>query len=127
MSYNLPTHAHPRPRSFQREPGLYLATHFKSYFAVVAFCTITYWLNLLPYLGVKRSAFAYHYMPALMYAELLTPISMDRLFGPRFMGLATSVVLATFLAGFAYFAPWVYALPLDADQHAARRWLKRWD
>ena len=34
---------------------------------------------------------------------------------------------ATFLAGFAYFAPWVYALPLDADQHAARRWLKRWD
>ena len=48
---------------------------------MVAFCVITYSLNLLPYIAVNRSAFCYHYMPALMYAELLSALTMDRLFG----------------------------------------------
>jgi hypothetical protein len=31
-----------------------------SYIAMVVFCITVYWLNLLPYLGVKRSTFVYH-------------------------------------------------------------------
>jgi dolichyl-phosphate-mannose--protein O-mannosyl transferase len=112
---------------YQREPGLDIGSHFKKYVAVVAFGTVAYSLNLLPYVGVKRSCFAYHYMPALMYAELVTPITMDRVFGPKYMGLATKLLLVLYTAGFLYFAPWIYALPLSADEHAARRWLRRWD
>ena len=113
---------------YAREPGLALAASTaRTYMRVVAFGTIAYWLNLLPYLGVKRSAFAYHYMPALMYAELVAPISMDRVLGPRFMATAAKLLLLAFAASFVYWAPWIYSLPLSADEHAARRWLKRWD
>ena len=113
---------------YAREPGLALsASSAKKYMCVVAFGTFAYWLNLLPYLGVKRSAFAYHYMPALMYAELVAPISMDRVFGARYMGLAAKLMLVAFSAGFYYWAPWIYSLPLTAEEHAARRWYRRWD
>ena len=69
------------PHRYKREPGLRLPHHFSAYFSVVAFCVLTYSLNLLPYIAVNRSAFCYHYMPALMYAELLSALTMDRLFG----------------------------------------------
>ena len=75
--------------SYKREHGIELATHFSHFFAVVGFCVAAYTLNLLPYLGVKRSAFIYHYMPALMYAEILAALTMDRVFGA--LGAAAAV------------------------------------
>ena len=26
-----------------------------------------------------------------------------------------------------YFSPWIYAIPLELDQHAKMRWLERWN
>jgi dolichyl-phosphate-mannose--protein O-mannosyl transferase len=38
------------------------------------------WLcNLAPYILVSRSCFVYHYMPGLLYAELLAAIWVDRI------------------------------------------------
>ena len=82
---------------------------------------------MLPYLGVKRSAFIYHYMPALMYAEILAALTMDRIFGPAYMPWASRVTIAIMVGGFAYFAPWIYALPRTPDEHASMRWFPRWD
>ena len=78
---------------YKREPGLGLDTHFSSFFSVVAFCVLTYSLNLLPYIAVNRSAFCYHYMPALMYAEVLSALTMDRLFGEREGGFGGCMLL----------------------------------
>jgi dolichyl-phosphate-mannose--protein O-mannosyl transferase len=165
----------PLPSRYKREHGIELETHFSHYFCVVTFCVAAYFLNLLPYLGVKRSAFIYHYMPALMYAEILAALTMDRLFGafhvntllrggarsltrpllqqrvprlhvrdqpgtassarptawlfagPKYMPIAARLFLLTMVAGFAYFMPWIYALPLSQEAHNQRRWLKRWD
>lgn len=36
-----------------------------------SFLFIGWIMNLAPYIAVARSCFAYHYMPGLLYAELL--------------------------------------------------------
>lgn len=38
-----------------------------------------YFANLLPFIGVKRVAFLYHYLPAIMFAILLLSIYMEKL------------------------------------------------
>lgn len=43
--------------------------YFGPFFTAIGYCGWTYMLNLLPYILVNRSAFIYHYMPALMYGE----------------------------------------------------------
>lgn len=85
------------------------------------------WLvNLLPYILVDRSAFVYHYLPGLLYAQLLSGVMVDQL--PRFSRLATLVAFtAVTVAAFVYFAPWIYCFPISSDQHAERRWFGRWD
>lgn len=85
------------------------------------------WLmNLLPYILVDRSAFVYHYLPGLLYAQLLAGVMIDQL--PRRASLVTAaVVLCATVATYAFFSPWVYCIPLTKDGHAARRWFGRWD
>lgn len=85
------------------------------------------WLiNLLPYILVDRSAFVYHYLPGLIYAQLLSGVLVDQL--PKKLRAVVVVVLfSVTIAGFIYYAPWIYCTPLTSDEHAERRWLKRWD
>lgn len=35
------------------------------------YCFLCYLLSLLPYAGVARAAFVYHYMPACYYGEIM--------------------------------------------------------
>ena len=105
-------------------PGL---ARFKPFFAQGAFCMLVYCLNLAPYVGVARSTFIYHYMPALIYAELLLARTLETLVGPRYMGHATILLLLVTGGTLVFFAPWVYALPLTLEGHARRRLLPRWD
>ena len=96
--------------------------------SMIAYCLVGYFCNLLPYLSVSRSCFAYHYMPALLYGEILAGIMLERLFGKR-LGAALMVqyiTTAVFLV-FVFFAPWIYSLPLSAEGHEQRRWLKTWN
>lgn len=96
-------------------------------FAVVAFCFIVYACNLLPYLAVKRSCFIYHYMPALMYGQLITGLMIDRLVPRRWRWHVAMALLVICAGCFLYYAPWIYALPLSSEGHARRRWLPRWN
>lgn len=67
------------------------------------------------YIAVSRSAFCYHYMPGLLYGELLLAIMLDALaesIATRFkFAMHVTVIVASAL-GLAYWAPWVYALEL---------------
>jgi dolichyl-phosphate-mannose--protein O-mannosyl transferase len=91
------------------------------------YCFAGYALNLLPYLGVTRQAFVYHYMPALYYGSILVGVLMDMLL-PRSLksGVAAAVIAAS-AAAFLLLAPWVYALPITHSAHASRRWISTWD
>jgi len=91
------------------------------------YCLWVYALNLLPYILVNRSAFIYHYMPALMYAEIIGSMMVETLVTKRHMPNAMKVIMFVVVAGFLFYAPWVYSTPLTGEGHARRRLLKRWD
>lgn len=92
-------------------------------------CVFLFWgwlINLLPYILVDRSAFVYHYLPGLLYAQLLAGVLVDQL--PRSLrAIVVAATLAATIAVFVYYAPWIYCFPITSDEHAARRWLPKWD
>ena len=96
------------------------------FFASGSFCVAAYCLNLLPYLGVARSTFIYHYMPALIYGELLTARVVEHLAG-RHTPQAARVVLLIAGLVWLHYTPWIYGFPLTNDAHQRRRWMPRWD
>jgi dolichyl-phosphate-mannose--protein O-mannosyl transferase len=48
---------------------------------VCSFLFAGWLLNLMPYMAVERSSFIYHYMPGLLYGELLTALFIDKFAG----------------------------------------------
>lgn len=78
-------------------------------FTALIFCLIAYALNLLPYVFVTRSCFVYHYLPALMYGELIAALLVDGLAGTRFMKIAFTASCWIIGISFLYFSPWLYA------------------
>jgi dolichyl-phosphate-mannose--protein O-mannosyl transferase len=46
--------------------------------AARSFAFVAWIFNLLPYVAVARSSFIYHYMPGLLYAQLLTALWIDK-------------------------------------------------
>jgi dolichyl-phosphate-mannose--protein O-mannosyl transferase len=112
---------------YREHRDMQLRRDFGGVFTAVGYCLWAYVLNLLPYILVNRSAFIYHYMPALMYGEVVAALMVEQLAGPRLTPAAVKVLTLVVLAGFVFWAPWVYCFPLTAEGHARRRILKRWD
>jgi dolichyl-phosphate-mannose--protein O-mannosyl transferase len=84
-----------------------------------------WFFNLLPYMAVNRSSFVYHYMPGLLNAEIMTALLLDRFCGryrKHVMGTLLVIVIVTFI----YFAPWIYALPINEASKNARVWYEGW-
>lgn len=98
----------------------------ESYFRALAYCFTCYSLNLIPYIPVVRSCFLYHYMPALLYGEIIAALTVERWCG-RFTPIAVKYILAVILIVFVYYMPWIYAIGLTADGHERRRWLSTWN
>ena len=66
-------------------------------------------------------------MPAMMYAEILAGLLLEKLAGPRWAPLAAKTLLLPVVAVYLYYAPWIYGFPLTNDGHERRRWLPRWN
>lgn len=72
---------------------------------------------VVQYIAVSRAAFCYHYMPGLLYGELLLSILLDSLLTSAvtndtyrnsvFVGVVTAAAW-----GIYYWSPWIYADPL---------------
>jgi len=80
-----------------------------------------YLLNWLPFAGIHRVMFLYHYYAAYLFALLLLAVLLDRFTAPRtqkvFIGLA--------LAMFIYLAPLTYGLPFAIGAYE-QPWLPAW-
>lgn len=85
------------------------------------------WLcNLIPYILVDRAAFLYHYLPGLLYGQLLCSLLTD-LLPQKPKTVVVSLMSCLCVAAYIYWAPWIYAWPLSDKQHDARRLLPRWN
>ncbi len=82
-----------------------------------------YFLNLLPFIGIKRVMFLYHYLTGLVFAILILVYLIDKQEKSKkiFMGLVIASV-----AAFIYFAPLSYGLPLSQRAYDIRVWLPSW-
>lgn len=77
-----------------------------------------YFLNLLPFILVKRVAFLYHYLPALIFGILILALWVEKflLAAPRkalYLGLLILIVV-----GFLVMAPLSYGIPLPPSLYA---------
>jgi len=106
-----------------------------------------YALNLLPFIGVKRVTFLYHYLIPLIFAIMILVYLIDQNPFDRFdhldklgtgrlttSGLRarknsrkifTGIIIAA-IAAFLFFAPLSYGLPLSEKAYNARIWFASW-
>ncbi len=83
-----------------------------------------YLANMLPFVGIARIMFSYHYLPALCVALVGLGYLLDHCGGyRRVLGLA---LLAAASVTFVYFSPLSYALPLAPADFDARFWVRGW-
>lgn len=87
-----------------------------------------YLLNLLPFIGIKRVMFLYHYLTGLVFAILVLVYLIERKNDSTwFTSKKIFIVLIISSAiAFVYFAPLSYGLPLSPEAHNARAWLPSW-
>ncbi len=82
------------------------------------------WLmNMLPFIGINRVMFLYHYFTALIWAILMLAYLVDRSRHARRAVIGIS--LAAF-ALFIYFAPLSYGLSLTDSAYNNRVWFSSW-
>jgi dolichyl-phosphate-mannose--protein O-mannosyl transferase len=88
------------------------------------FVVLAYLVNVLPFVLIGRIMFLYHYLAALCVALLALGYLLDRT--GRYRGRLAIALLALAAAGFVYFAPLTYGLPLAPADFDARFWVKGW-
>ncbi len=98
----------------------------EGFFSLGSFLLSGYFINLLPYIFVERCCFLYHYLPALSYGQLALGLCLDVL-PVRARSVVVIVILATVMASFVYWSPWVYAFPMHMKSFLKRRIMSRWD
>lgn len=87
-----------------------------------------YVLNLLPFMGIKRVMFLYHYLTGLVFAILVLVYLIEKQDGSTWLTtkkIFIGLVVAS-IAAFIYFAPLSYGLPLSPKAYDVRVWLSSW-
>lgn len=82
-----------------------------------------YILNLLPFLGISRVMFLYHYLTALIFAHLLLVHLIDQ---ERQKKRIFAALMALSIIAFIFFAPLSYGLSLSPRMYDTHIWLPSW-
>ena len=79
--------------------------------------------NFLPFIGIKRVMFLYHYLAALIFAILILAYIIEKEKNSKkiFGALLVGGIIA-----FIYFAPLSYGLPLSKKAYESHVWLPSW-
>jgi dolichyl-phosphate-mannose-protein mannosyltransferase len=82
------------------------------------------WLmNLLPFIGISRVMFLYHYLTALIWAVLMLAYVVDDQKRPRRTVLVLGILA---LISFVFFAPLTYGTALSERAYEWRVWFTSW-
>ena len=87
-----------------------------------------YTLNLLPFVGIKRVMFLYHYLTGLIFAILILVYLIERQNDSTWLTskkIFIALIISSAVA-FLYFAPLSYGLPLSPEAYNSRVWLPSW-
>jgi dolichyl-phosphate-mannose--protein O-mannosyl transferase len=89
---------------------------------------ISYAANLLPWAQVSRCTFLYHYMAALIFAEIALAYGVDRWCwqGSWWWWACGCVVLGVSILAFWFWLPIYLGLPLSPDAYQLRMWFANW-
>jgi dolichyl-phosphate-mannose-protein mannosyltransferase len=82
-----------------------------------------YVINLLPFIGIHRVMFLYHYLAALVFALLALAYVIDH---EKKKHLYFKVLFGLAMVAFIYFAPLTYGLSLKEGAYQQRTWLPTW-
>jgi dolichyl-phosphate-mannose--protein O-mannosyl transferase len=82
-----------------------------------------YLLNFLPFMGISRAMFLYHYMIGLTFSIIALIYLVDGLGNKNKIFTALIAVCA---AAFVFFVPLSYGLPLASPIYRLRVWLPSW-
>ena len=89
---------------------------------------IGYGANLIPWMGISRCAFLYHYMGSSVFATLALAWWGDRALSRENPTLTRTTWIAIGLCalGFMFWMPVFLGLPLDEVGYRSRMWLPSW-
>lgn len=82
-----------------------------------------YLINILPFIGISRAMFLYHYFTALIFAVLTLVYLIDNINNKKWV---FTIILSASLASFIFFAPLSYGLKLNESTYNWRVWLNSW-
>ncbi len=84
-------------------------------------------LSWLPFVGVTRVLFLYHYLPSLLFSILATALAFDYAFVSDAAKKRAAITLGMILlVGFLFFAPLSYGTPLTDGAYKSRVWFETW-
>lgn len=95
---------------------------------VPVYLLLSYAANFLPWAGVSRCTFLYHYMPASMFSLLAIAWLVDRWLQSYQQWLRALGVTVIFLvlAALVFWLPIYLGLPLSPEGFRARMWFNSW-
>ncbi len=95
---------------------------------IALYLVINYAANLLPWVGVNRCVFIYHYMTAVIFAFMALAWLIDKCLLSSHVELRSFGLAVTFLIifGFIFWMPIYLGLPLSADAYNLRMWFSSW-
>ena len=111
-----------------RRNNFYSNTVFSNDTWIILYILVNYTANLLPWVGVNRCSFIYHYMTGVVFAFLAIAWLVDRLLISYRKELRAIGVTITFLilGAFVFWMPIYLGLPLSSDGYRLRMWFNSW-
>ncbi|TSC74634.1 MAG: dolichyl-phosphate-mannose-protein mannosyltransferase [Parcubacteria group bacterium Gr01-1014_44] len=86
------------------------------------FLLLGFFINLLPFIGIGRVMFLYHYFPSLIFTILTLAYLANKANKKSLFAFLTVISVA----GFLYFSPLTYGLPLSPQIQNYLFWFANW-
>ena len=95
---------------------------------ILLYLLINHAMNWLPWVGVHRCLFLYHYMASSIFAFLILAWFIDYWLSSKETAIRffAGVIVGSILIALVYWLPIYLGLPLTPEAFASRMWLRSW-
>jgi len=93
---------------------------------IILFVALGYFANLLPFMGINRVMFMYHYAPSLIFSVIAIAMFTEMISSSKKRVAVMVIITIVTIASFLFFSPLTYGLPVTENELQARMWVKSW-